>query len=276
VRVGIVAAPQPLKNTISLATRLQEFGRLVEELGFAGLWTTDSLGRGAASLDPLLLLSTIATITQKIEIGTCVLQLPLRHPVELAQRVMSLDVLAEGRLVLGVGAGSTEADFLAVQADYNNRFKALNDNLEIMLRTWRGEKVFGPSVTPWPGHEQGPPILLGAWYSNRWIKFAAQQCQGWLASGIYSSIDEVAEGVIKFRAAGGNRVILANVFTDFRSQPLRHPLIERAKINLVCTPGEARERLVGIAESGIDDVLLICPFDDPMQLEQVRRLVPDV
>ena len=275
MQVGLVAAPQPLKCTTSVATRLQEYGRLVEELGFAGLWTTDSIGRGSATLDPLLLLSTIATITKKIELGTCILQLPLRHPVELAQRVMSLDVLAEGRLVLGVGAGSTEADFLAVEADYNSRFKTMLDNLEIMVRTWRGEKVFGPSVTPWPGHEQGPPVFLGAWHSKRWIDFAAQHCQGWLASGIYSSIDEVEEGISKFRAAGGNRVILANVFTDLRTHPLRHPLVERAKINLVCSPDEARERLVDIAERGIDDVLLICPFDDPMQLEKVRGLVPD-
>ena len=275
MQVGIVAAPQPLNCATSVAARLQEFGRLVEGLDFAGLWITDSMGRGAASLDPLLLLAAVAPVTHQIELGTCVLQVPLRHPVELAQRVMSLDVLAEGRLVLGVGAGSTEADFLAVQADYARRFKTLQENLEVMLRTWRGDAVFGPAVTPWPGHEQGPPVFLGAWHSTRWIQYAAKQCQGWLASGIYSSLGEVAEGAVKFRAAGGNRVILANVFTDLRPQPSIHPLIERARINLVCDPGEARERLAGIADSGIDDVLLICPFDDPNQLEQLRRLVPE-
>jgi len=275
VQIGIVTAPQPLKSAVSVAARLQEFGRLTEKLGFAGLWMTDSMGRGSASLDPLSLLATVAPITRKIELGTCVLQLPLRHPVELAQRVMSLDVLAEGRLILGVGAGSTEADFLAVQADYSRRFKALKENLDVMLRTWRGEGVFGPSLTPWPGHEKGPPIFLGAWHSKRWIQFAANQCRGWLASGIYSSIDDVTAGVKKFRAAGGDRVILANVFTDLRAQPVRHPLIDRAKINLVCSPDEAQDRLEDIAKSGIDDLLLICPFDDPIQLEQIRRLVPD-
>ena len=274
MQVGIVAAPQPLKSTTSVAARLQELGRLVEGLDFAGLWITDSMGRGAASLDPLLLLAAVAPVTRQIELGTCVLQVPLRHPVELAQRVMSLDVLAEGRLVLGVGAGSTEADFLAVQADYASRFKTLQENLEVMLRTWRGDAVYGPAVTPWPGHEQGPPMFLGAWHSTRWIQYAAKQCRGWLASGIYSSLGEVAEGTVKFRAAGGNRVILANVFTDLRPQPVTHPLIVRAKINLVCDPDEARERLADIADSGIDDVLLICPFDDPNQLEQLRRLIP--
>ena len=185
MQVGIVAAPQPLKSETSVATRLQELGRLVEDLDFAGLWVTDSMGRGAASLDPLLLLAAVAPVTRQIELGTCVLQVPLRHPVELAQRVMSLDVLAEGRLVLGVGAGSTEADFLAVQADYASRFKTLQENLEVMLRTWRGDAVFGPAVTPWPGHEQGPPMFLGAWHSTRWIQYAAKQCRvGWLQAFI--------------------------------------------------------------------------------------------
>ncbi len=274
MRLGIVAAPRPLEGATSVAARLGEVGRLAEALDYGGLWITDSLGRGMASLDPLLLLAAVAPVTRKIELGTCVLQIPLRHPVELAQRVMSLDVLTEGRLRLGVGAGSTEADFLAVEADYQGRFKALRKNLEIMRQAWRGEAVFGPALTPWPGHEQGPQMFLGAWHSPRWIDYAARQCQGWMASGIYSTIDAVGEGVASFRAAGGKRVILANVFTDLRPQAVRHPLIERAKINLVCDPGEARERLARIADSGVDDVLLICPFDDPGQLEQVRELAP--
>jgi alkanesulfonate monooxygenase SsuD/methylene tetrahydromethanopterin reductase-like flavin-dependent oxidoreductase (luciferase family) len=275
MRVGIVAAPRPLDDVTSVAMRLREIGRRAEALDFSGLWITDSLGRGTASLDPLLLLAAVASVTDDIELGTCVLQVPLRHPVELAQRVMSLDVLSEGRLRLGVGAGSTEADFLVVEADYGRRFRVLRENLEVMRRSWRGEAVFGPALTPWPGHEQGPPMFVGAWHSPRWVQYAARHCQGWLASGIYSTLEEVAEGVAKFRAAGGDRVLLANVFTDLRPQPERHSLIERSKINLVCDPEEARERLAQIADSGADDVLLICPFDDPEQLEQVRKLVPN-
>ena len=275
MRVGIVAAPRPLDDVTSVAMRLREIGRRAEALDFSGLWITDSLGRGTASLDPLVLLAAVASVTDDIELGTCVLQVPLRHPVELAQRVMSLDVLSEGRLRLGVGAGSTEADFLVVEADYGRRFRVLRENLEVMRRSWRGEAVFGPALTPWPGHEQGPPMFVGAWHSPRWVQYAARHCQGWLASGIYSTLEEVAEGATKFRAAGGDRVLLANVFTDLRPQPERHSLIERSKINLVCDPEEARERLAQIADSGADDVLLICPFDDPEQLEQVRKLVPN-
>jgi len=243
----------PLEDGTSVAARLGEIGRLTEELDFSGLWITDSIGRAMASLDPLALLGAVAPVTSRIELGTCVLQIPLRHPVELAHRVMSLDVLSEGRLRLGIGAGSTEGDFQAVQADYQGRFKALTENLAVMRRTWQGEAIYGPGVIPWPGHEQGPPLFLGAWASPRWIEYAATECQGWMGSGIYSTIDGVAEGVSKFRAADGNsgaaggRIILANVFTDLRPDAVPHPLVAKAKINLVCDPG---------------------------QLEQIRKLVP--
>ena len=274
MQIGIVAAPGPLEGTASVAARLQEVARRVEDLDYAGLWITDSIGRAAPSLDPLLLLAAAAPVTKRIELGTCVLQVPLRQPAELAHRVMSLDVLCEGRLRLGVGAGSTAGDFLAVQADYDRRFTTLRESLPVMRRSWQGEAVFGPAVKPWPGHEQGPPLFLGAWHSPRWIEFAARECQGWMGSGIYSTIDQVADGVGQFRAGAGGRIILANVFTDLRPNPPSHPLIDRAKINLVCDPVEARERLARIADSGVDDVLLICPFNDPDQLEQVRELWP--
>src|SRR5205814_2064808 len=70
--------------------RFARFSRGIEERGFAGLWVTDSFGRGRPTLDPIVLMSVIAAVTQKIEIGTCVLQVPVRHPAELAHRIQAL------------------------------------------------------------------------------------------------------------------------------------------------------------------------------------------
>src|ERR1051326_1774059 len=73
--------------------RFARFARGVEERGFNGLWLTDSFGRGRPTLDPIVLMSVVAAVTRKIEIGTCVLQVPVRHPVELAHRIQSLHAL---------------------------------------------------------------------------------------------------------------------------------------------------------------------------------------
>jgi alkanesulfonate monooxygenase SsuD/methylene tetrahydromethanopterin reductase-like flavin-dependent oxidoreductase (luciferase family) len=80
-----------------MLTRVVEFGQRVERLGFAGCWIVDAFARGQAMLDPLMFLSTLAGVTERIELGTCVMQVPLRHPVELAHRAQTLHVLSAGR-----------------------------------------------------------------------------------------------------------------------------------------------------------------------------------
>src|SRR5438045_9766185 len=86
VHVVNVMRPNPGETGRTL-DRIAGLARQVEARGFTGLWVTDSFGRGRATLDPIVLMSVIAAVTQKIEIGTCVLQVPVRHPIELAHRI---------------------------------------------------------------------------------------------------------------------------------------------------------------------------------------------
>src|SRR5262249_37945287 len=112
--------------------------RQVEARGFAGLWLTDAFGRGWPTLDPIVGVRVVAAVTSRIEIGTCVLQVPVRHPVELAHRIESLHAMTGSRLQLGVGSGSTQADFDLVGQDYTQRFKSLMSALDTMGKAWRG------------------------------------------------------------------------------------------------------------------------------------------
>ena len=199
------------------------------------------------------------------------MQIPIRHPVEHAHRVQTVNLLSRGRLRFGFGSGSTCNDFEAVQADFDARFKVLPGMLEVMRKTWNGELVYGPALTQWPGTEGGPPVLLGAWRSQRWINLAAHHCQGWIASGIHSSWEDVEIGLRMYREAGGNRAIVANIFTDFRPQPPAPLAGRHLTISLLCTPAEARDRLKRLEQLGVDDALLVAPFDDPGQLETIFR-----
>ena len=150
--VAIPSAPQGGGRGAMLG-RVVEFGQRVERLGFAGCWIVDAFARGQAMLDPLMFLSTMAGVTERIELGTCVMQVPLRHPVELAHRAQTLHVLSGGRFRFGVGSCSTRHDFDAVQADYERRFKTLTESLSVMRRVWAGEAVHGPALSLWPGTE---------------------------------------------------------------------------------------------------------------------------
>lgn len=251
-------------------SRIADYARRIEAAGFPGIWVTDSLGRGWPTLDPLVALGALAAATKRLELGTAVLQVPLRHPIELAHRIQSVQALSGGRLRLGVGSGSTEADFKLLDRDYEARFRTLMSSLDTMRRAWKGEPVNGGVLTPWPGTEGGPPVLLGAWRNPRWIAYAAQQCRGWIASGLYSSWDDLENGMRLYRAAGGTNAVLANVIVDLNNRPEPGSLAARAQISLVAQLPEARQRLKRIEQIGFDEVLLVSPGGALDELERVR------
>ena len=261
-------SPLPLADVL-------EHARKIEDAGFDGIWIGDTVYRGHhVSPDPLLLLLAAATATKRIELGIAVLQLPLREPFELAQRLITMNALTGGRFTLGVGAGSTKADFDAVGVDYAGRFKLLSKYLPILRRLLNGEQVGTASLKPWAVPQGGPRLLIGSWSSGPWVVRAAREYDGWLASGRYTrGMAGLVEGIKRFRDAGGKRALVANVHTDL-SVPTT-PLAADGSFNLLCTPTEAAARLARLGELGYDDVLLMKAVDQTEQdLRQMRALLP--
>jgi alkanesulfonate monooxygenase SsuD/methylene tetrahydromethanopterin reductase-like flavin-dependent oxidoreductase (luciferase family) len=247
-------------------------GRKAEQAGLSGVWATDSLGRGKPTLDPLVVVAALCGVTQHIEIGTCVLQITLRPPTELAHRVQTLNVLSRGRLRLGVGVGSTRADFEVAGAEFEHRFERLEGTLGTMRAAWRGKPVghSTAALSPWPGIEKGPPVFVGAWRKPAWITFAARHCDGWIASGMKSKWHDVEEGMCVFRAAQGKRAILANLPTDLGGNSESDA--ESGSISLVCSREKARERLRRLEQLGFDLVLLGCPFGSTSHVDMIADL----
>lgn len=256
----------PMAELIALAS-------VTEDLGFHGFWVTDSQGRGEAKLEPLTVLTVAAAVTRRIEIGTCILQVPLRHPVELAHRARTLDVLSGRRLRFGVGPGSTKADFDLTGNDFAARHATFRGSLETMRRIWRGEANHGVVLEPWPGVDDPPALLLGAWRSEKAIARAAQTADGWIASGIHSTWEDLERGLNVYRAAGGTRAILANVPMDLGGSPEDWPFAAHAAVSLVCAPAVARDRLKRVQDLGMDDVLVVCREASRARLEDLRGLL---
>jgi len=253
--------------------RMADYARRIEAADFPGIWVGDSLGRGRPTLDPLIELSVLAAVTERVELGISVLQLPLRNPIELAHRVQSVQALSGNRLRLGVGSGSTRADFELLGYDYDRRFGIMKRSLETMRRAWRGEPTnAGGVLSLWPECEGGPPILMGAWRSPRWITFAAQECQGWTPSGRYSSWDDLEHGMRIYRDAGGTNAVLANVAIDLAGRPGSEALAEVAT-SLVCTPDEAKRRMRRFKDIGFDEVLLVSHGSVLEDIERARDFV---
>jgi len=271
MRVSTMIRIRPGTDTDSgLMDRITDFGRQVEARGFPGVWVGDSVGRGRPTLDSLQVLTALAAVTQRVELGISVLQLPLRNPVELAHRVQSLQAMSGGRLILGVGSGSTRDDFELLGYDYDHRFRTFKNDLEIMNRAWNGEPVNGGTLSTWPGCKGGPPILIGAWRSPRWITYAAKEAQGWTPSGRFSSWDDLEHGMKIYREAGGTNAVLANCSIDLAERPESAELAKVASVNFICPPAEARERIKRVEQMGFEEILIGSQFGAIEEIERVR------
>ncbi len=245
--------------------------RTIEQVGFDSVWFFDAMNRGFILPDPLIGVSVAAAVTRRIEIGTCVLQVPLRNPVELAHRILTAHLVCEGRLLLGVGAGSTPADFDAVGLDFSRRMRALEEALPLMRRLWRGEKVGPAALTPWPAALGGPSVLIGSWKGERWIPRAAREFDGWIASAAKTSLNTLTEGIGRYRAAGGKRAVVTNIVIDL-SAPTE-VCDDDAPFHLRCAPAAAAQRLQQLRDLGFDDAVLVLKTPTEANLAATRALV---
>jgi alkanesulfonate monooxygenase SsuD/methylene tetrahydromethanopterin reductase-like flavin-dependent oxidoreductase (luciferase family) len=245
--------------------------RLIERAGFDGLWCFDAIGRGFILPDPLIAVSVAATATERLTVGTCILQVPLRRPVELAHRILAAHLVCRGRLLLGVGAGSTRADFEAVGVDFDARMRELHEGLAVMRRLWCGEQVGAARLTPWPAALGGPPVLIGSWRGKQWITRAATEFDGWIASAAKTSYATLAEGIRRYREAGGRRAIVTNIEIDLAAATTS--LGDGEPFHLRCAPDVAAERLQRLAALGFDDAVLMRRTQTKRDLAAIRTLV---
>lgn len=115
------------------------FAKKCEGMGLQSIWTIDRIVYD--NLEPLTLLAAAAAATQKIRIGTSVLLPGLRHPALLAKIIATLDFISNGRVTLGVGFGSRENDFTAVEVPFAGRGSRAVECVQLMKRLWTEENV---------------------------------------------------------------------------------------------------------------------------------------
>ena len=182
------------------ADRILDMARQVEAAGLDSVWVGDSL-TAKPRLEPLSTLAAIASVTQRVRLGTAVLLAALRHPVLLAQTCATLDVLSGGRLTVGAGVGGAfneaqQQEWQAAGIDPRGRAARLEEVVAIVKRLSGGQPVSHEGkhfdldqVTMLPPHLQagGVPFLLAChWRAQRQAQFrrAAR-----LADGLISISD---------------------------------------------------------------------------------------
>lgn len=170
---------------------LVEQARLAEALGFDSVWAGDSpVTRPRADL--LTVLAAAAAVTDRVTLGTAVLLPALRHPILLAHQLATVDRLAGGRLVAGMGGGfphpNTAAQFAAVGIDYRSRISRLKESVEAMRQLWTSTGVSfqgkhfsfdDVTIAPRPVRPGGPPVWL-AGSGDAALRRVGAIADGWL------------------------------------------------------------------------------------------------
>jgi probable F420-dependent oxidoreductase len=143
-----------------------------EALGFDSIWVGDSV-TARPRHDPLTLLAAVAARTRKAELGTAVLLPALRNPVLLAHQVATVDRIAEGRLILGIGIAADmpaiRREFEAMGVPFEKRVGRMNEAMRLCKALWSGKPVDWSgywtvkqgTVGPTPHAPGGPPIWFG-------------------------------------------------------------------------------------------------------------------
>ena len=171
---------------------LVEYGMKMEELGFDSIWAWDHVLLGVQPnfpiIESLTLLTAIAARTKTIKLGTGILVLPMRNPVILAKQLGSMDLLSNGRLIMGLASGWYKREFDAVGVPFEKRGKIMDENLDILKRFWTEDMVKGEWMAhkipagvmyPKPVQKPYPPLLIGG-YVDRVLQRAAVAGDGWL------------------------------------------------------------------------------------------------
>src|SRR5262245_29934228 len=182
LRPGLARPPAPSHYAECL-----EEATLVEELGLATVWGSEHHAVEDGMLSQQLpFLAAVAARTSRIRLGTGVLLLPMYRPRDVAEQAGVVDLIAGGRLVLGLGNGYVEREFDAFGVDRSDRGRLMEEKIAYLRRAFReGQAADGPGGTDLPVGPRspqplGPPIYLGG-MAERALDRVARLADGWFA-----------------------------------------------------------------------------------------------
>lgn len=185
---------------------LREYTAAARDLGYAYLCANDHLLFSRPWLDGPTALSAVLDVSGEMRLATTVALPVLRGPVATAKALGAIDVLSGGRMTVGVGPGSSEADYKAVGLDFSERWKRFDESIGALRALWRGQTfdgVFYPVgdslLLPRSVQPDGPPIWVASWGSEAGLRRAARLGDGWLASG-YNTTPEIFPEALAYLA----------------------------------------------------------------------------
>lgn len=282
---------------------LRRYTAAARDLGFTYLAVSDHLVFSRPWLDAPTALGAVLDQTGTMRIATTVALPVVRGPASAAKWFAAVDRLSGGRLVAGVGPGSSPRDYALAGVPWDERWSRLDDAVALMRALWRGE-TYGGSHYRTDGSDfvatariGGPPVWIGSWGSAAGLRRVARIADGWIASAYHTTparfaadwaalgdrLDALGRDGERFRNA------LATTWTYITDDELEAERVLRCVLapalgrsadelreRVLIGPAEmCAERLGAFARAGVQRALL-WPVADPIeQLALIRdRVTP--
>jgi alkanesulfonate monooxygenase SsuD/methylene tetrahydromethanopterin reductase-like flavin-dependent oxidoreductase (luciferase family) len=283
----------PSVDAFGNGTPVMQVARAAEAAGLDHVWAPDHLVFHRPILETTVTLAAVAGATEHIRLGTAILNPALRPVVWLAKQLSTLDRLAPGRLLLGVGLGGEyEPEFRAAGVARETRAKRLDEALELLPRLLAGEPVAHRGVFDVdcdglaPAAHAMPPVLVGG-RGDAAMRRAAQRADAWLPMWLdprdiaeaRSRLDEAAADACR-PSPGIALVAFVNVCEDSEAgheqaaelvrRQYEMPYERVRRWTLVGTASQVAERMSEYVAAGVEGFSLASAH--PRPVEQIEAL----
>ena len=281
-------------------TTLRDCARAASELGYSWLCGNDHLVFARPWLDGLAALSAVIDQSGDMTLATTVGLPVIRGPAVLAKALTAIDILSGGRVVAGVGPGSSKTDYELAGIPFNDRWRRFDESLSV-LRSVLGAPAEDPptekgrpdALQPRSPQKGGTPVWVASWGSDAGLRRVARRGDGWIASAYNVSPDRFRDCLSRLRqfqtpgapllphalattwtyvsedVAGGERMLTQVL------GPLLNRSVESQRHLPIGTAESCAQRLSDLAAAGVNRVL-IWPVVEPVrQLGLIRdRVIP--
>ncbi|MEM3095650.1 MAG: TIGR03619 family F420-dependent LLM class oxidoreductase [Nitrososphaerota archaeon] len=289
---------------------LASYCREVERLGYTSIWHAEHFVTAPPLLstswyEPLVTIAAVASAVKKVKIGTAIVILPLRNPGVLAKEVATLDILSNGRFILGVAIGWLDKEYELVGVSMRERGGRFEEAIKIMKLLWTEESASWEGrfwrfkdmhLEPKPIQKPHPPIIIGAGGRSlndpsrfeRLLRRAAELGDGWYAATyvpvefIRKSVEILRKHLKSLKKDVSNFPMMSHKYVyllDGRenraaedvSQVLAMPLEEARKQYFICDKVELAKRIDEQISAGLTHFNLIPLTRDLDVLEYVAN-----
>jgi probable F420-dependent oxidoreductase len=152
-------------------------------------------------LEPLTILTYVASVTKRILLGTSIIDMFFQNPVLLGKRFATLDILSEGRTIAGLGIGWSKDEYEVSSVPYKDKGSRADEYLQVLRKIWTDEivefkgqfyNIPASKIGPKPLQEPHPPILLGG-FSPKTFSRIVNYANGWLGVAGFGPLEQLEQ-----------------------------------------------------------------------------------